>query len=202
MASHKIKKPKMTKEQVAENKKRTAFSKQIADIFNNAGFINIPVRGLKFELGGRNNELDHVFIYENILIISEDTIRFVKEKEKAAIQNIPFNRNHKAEKEETSRIIFENKKSFFDLLKAKFTSVIELQKYSWKEFKVFYFYFEYNVQRYSENDKLRYTHLLLIDKSTLNYFSLMSKSIKASFKYEIFKFLNLFKKSSLSKTSL
>ena len=66
-----------------------------------------------------------------------------------------------------------------------------MNKYSYTEFKVSYFYFEYGIKRYTEEDKERYKHLCLIDKSTFSYFFLMSKSIKSSFKYELFKYLGL-----------
>lgn len=191
MGNRKGRKPKLTKEQIKENKRRNTFSKQISDIFLNAGFKSISVRDWQFQLGGKNNELDHLFVYENIIVICEDTLRFLKEKEKAISQGASFNRNHKAEKEETATKIYENKKSFFDLLINKYCSVTELQLYSYKEFKIFYLYFEYGVQSYSDEDIKRYSHLRLIDKSTMNYLLLMSKSIKASFKYEIFKFLDL-----------
>ena len=192
MARTGSKKPKLTKEEINELKKRNAFSKQISDIFSFSGFESIPVRGWHFELGGRDNELDNVFIYENLLIICEDTIRFIKEKEKAAKQNISFNRNHKLEKEETAEIITSKyKKEFFDLLKAKADQNTYLKRFTYREFKVYFLYFEYGIQRYTEHDEVRYPHLTLIDKPTLNYFSLMSKSIKSSFKYEIFKFLDL-----------
>lgn len=191
MAKQKGRKPKLTKEEIAENKRRTAFAKQVSDIFINSGFVSIPVRGWQFNLGGRSNELDHLYIHENILVICEDTIRFVKEKDKALKQGTTFNRNHKAEKEETSRIIVENKKEFLDLLRSREQSNNGLRKYSHHEFKFYYFYFEYGIQRYSEDDIRRYPHLRLIDKPTFSYFSLMSKSIKSSFKYEIYKFLDL-----------
>ena len=191
MGKQKTGKPRLTKEQIAENKRRSTFSKQIAEIFSNAGFTGIAVRGWQFQLGGRSNELDHAFIFENVLVICEDTLRFVKEKEKALNKGNAFNRNHKAEKEETSRIICDNKKDFFELLKNKNSLITELQLYSYKEFKVFYLYFEYGVQRYSEDDIKRYPHLIFVDKSTMSYFYLMSKSIKASFKYELFKYFDL-----------
>ena len=191
MAKQKSRKQKLTKEEIAENKRRKAFSKQITDIFTYSGFDSVPVNGWQFPLGGRSNELDHLFVYENIVIICEDTIRFVKEQEKAAKAGIAFNRNHKLEKDETSKILSDNKKEFFELLKIKNSTNRLLHKYSYREFKVFYLYIEYDVQRYSQNDIERYSHLIFIDKPTLSYFSLMSKSIKASFKYELFKFLNI-----------
>ncbi len=192
MVKKKNKKPKLTKEQLAEKKKRDAFSKQIENIFVLSGFTKLSVKGWQFLLGGKQNELDHCFIYENIIIICEDTIRFVKEKEQALAAGMPFNKNHKLEKEETSKIIRETEKaSFIKLLRDKFPSEETLQRYTQQEFNIYYLYFEYGITRYIKEDIERYTHLNLIDKSTFSYFCLMSKSIKASFKYELFKYLKL-----------
>lgn len=187
----KSKKTKLTKEQIAENKSRANFRKQIKDIFVCSGFASLPVQGLQFELGNRSNELDHCFIYENIVIICEDTIKFLKKKEKAEANGESFNRNHKLEKNESAHIIVANSEAFIDILKKNFSDIPQLKAYYSKEFKIFYLYFEYGKQQISVDDEKRYESLRFIDYPTFNYLSVMSKSIKASFKYEIFRFLNL-----------
>lgn len=80
MAVKTEKKNKLTKEQKNENKKRNNFRKQIKNIFTYSGFKSLKV-GRNFHLGGKSNELDHCFIYENIIIICEDTLKKLKEKE-------------------------------------------------------------------------------------------------------------------------
>ncbi|MGI6392623.1 MAG: DGQHR domain-containing protein [Candidatus Izemoplasmatales bacterium] len=180
---------KMTKEQKAENKKRRDFSKKIENIFVFSGFKKIPVRGMTFQLGGRSHELDHCFVYENILIICEDTIQELKKKEKGET----YNNNHKLIKNETAEMISDNKKEVFELLKKKFTDCKEIKKYSHTEFKVFYLYFEYGTKKFYKDTVDRFKNLKLIDAPTMNYFVSMSKCIKTSFKYELFRFLKLSK---------
>ncbi|HPX71308.1 MAG TPA: DGQHR domain-containing protein [Acholeplasmataceae bacterium] len=187
------KKKKMTKEQMAEKKKRRDFSKQIENIFLFSGFMKIDVRGKSFYLGGRNNELDHCFIYENIMIICEDTIQELKAMEKAMENGETYKSNHHMVKDETSRIIKENKKDFFDFLKNNFPNCNEISKYGYNEYKVFFLYFEYGRKKYDKDTIGRFKNLIFIDAPTMNYFVSMSKSIKASFKYELFKFLKLCK---------
>lgn len=189
----KNKKKKLSKEQIAENKNRTNFRKQIKDIFLCSGFYSLAVQGFQFELGNRSNELDHCFIYENIIIICEDTIKFLQKKEKAENKGESFNRNHKLEKNESANIIQTNKEAFIDLLKEKFPDVSQLKVYNSNEFKIFYLYFEYGKQQISADDEKRYISLKFIDAPTFKYLAAMSKSIKASFKYEIFRYLNLTK---------
>ena len=189
----KKKKQKLTKEQIAENKKRSAFSKQIEEIFVFSGFKKIPVNGKQFQLGNRQNELDNCFVYENIIIICEDTIRELKNKEKAESKGEAYNRNHELEKHETADIIKTNKKDFIDILKSFTSSCSELNTYQFSDFKIYYLYFEYGKTSYDDETINRYNNLIFIDTPTLNYFNAMAKSIKASFKYELFRFLKLSK---------
>ena len=190
MAVKTVKKTKLTKEQKIENKKRSEFRKQIKNIFTFSGFKSLRV-GRNFYLGGKPNELDHCFIYENIIIICEDTLKSLKEKEKNIINGKPYKDNHKLKKDETSRIIMENTKSFIEELVKDNSDCEELDIYKYNEFRIYYFYFEYGLKKVSNEDITRYKNLIFIDSSTMNYFVTMSKSIKASFKYEIFRFLNL-----------
>lgn len=83
MVKNNKKKPKLTKEQIGENKKRNAFRKQIEEVFVYSGFQKINVNGKQFELGNRQNELDNCFVYENVIVVCEDTIRELKKAEKA-----------------------------------------------------------------------------------------------------------------------
>lgn len=184
---------KLTKDQIAEIKKRDTFQKQIEEIFVYSGFKSLKVNGKQFCLGNRQNEIDHCFVYENLLIICEDTLKSIKEEEKNNSMNQPYNKNHKLEKEESSCIIKNEKQGFVNFLSRNNMNCEELQRYKPMEFKIFYLYFEYGKRHISDEDIARYKNLIFIDSSTMNYFVAMSKSIKASFKYEIFRFLKLSK---------
>lgn len=190
MAVKTVKKSKLTKEQKNENKKRSEFRKQIKNIFTFSGFKSLKV-GRNFYMGGKPNELDHCFIYENIIIICEDTLKNLKEKEKSIKSGEPYKDNHKLRKDETSRIIMQNPKVFIEELIKDNSDCEELDTYKYNEFKIYYFYFEYGLKKVLNDDITRYNNLIFIDSSTMNYFVTMSKSVKTSFKYEIFRFLKL-----------
>ena len=134
------KKPKLSKEQKAENKKRAAYSKQIEDIFLQSGFKKIHTNGKQFILGNRQNELDNCFIYKNVLIICEDTIRELKLKEKAIANGENYNKNHKLEKQETATAINNNKKEFLEILKGIAPDCNELTDYKYNELNIYYLY--------------------------------------------------------------
>lgn len=187
------KKPKLTKEQIAENKKRALFRKQIEEIFVLSGFQKLPVNGKQFALANRQNELDGCYIYENIIILCEDTIREIKLKEKAIQKGESYNKNHKLEKQETAEAIKNNKNEFVEILKGFAPTSYVLSSYKYSEFRIFYLYFEYGAANYDNDTINRYPDLLFIDAPTLNYFNTMAKSIKNSFKYELFRFFKLSK---------
>lgn len=176
-------KNKLTNDQIIERKKRREFQKQIQNIFIFSGFTSLAVKR-QFFLGGRSHELDHCFIYQNIIIICEDTLRAISET------TLP-SENHKLKKQETAKMIHEHPDSFIDVLKQDNPQCLELSSYNYNQFKIFYLYFEYGKKMVLDAEKERYSDLMFIDTATMNYFVTMSKSIKASFKYELFRYLNL-----------
>lgn len=190
----KQKKNKVTKEQLAERKRRTTFAKLVDEVFIFSGFKSLKVSGFQFQLGNRSNELDHCYIYENVMVICEDTIKDLQKREKAKSAGKPYDDNHKLKKNETAGIIFNNQEEFFKILLEKFPENEQLQNYKYNEFIVHYLYFEYGARKIDADDVARYSNLRFIDAATLNYFSTMAKSIKASFKYELFRFLGVKRK--------
>ena len=196
----KQKRNKITKEQAAENKKRKNFKSSIEEVFVFSGFQSIPVQGFQFQLGDRCNELDHCFIYENIIIICEDTIRTIQKEEKTNSKWDESAQFHKLKKNESAEAIIKEKEKFIQILKKKYPHVDALDKYSYTRFKIYYLYFEYGVQRINIQDRQRYKKLIFINEPTLKYMHTMAKCIKASFKYELFRFLKL-KKSDIGKAN-
>lgn len=78
----KTKKP-LTEEQKKEQikkRKDTIFKRRIRDTFSNMGFTYLPSANKKFKIGYRDVELDYIFMYENIIIICEDTCGKAKNK--------------------------------------------------------------------------------------------------------------------------
>lgn len=78
MAGTKKKRPtvKLTEEQKKErNKKRrdAAFRRKIRMTLTNAGFQYFPTTDKHFSIGHRKVELDYLFVYDNVILICEDT---------------------------------------------------------------------------------------------------------------------------------
>ena len=57
-----------------QEKERRAFRKEIRDFLINMGFCYVPrINGTEFEYDGRISELDAIYIYENIILLIEET---------------------------------------------------------------------------------------------------------------------------------
>ena len=72
---------KAKKEAQAKRRQELAFKKKIKSIFIDSGFIYIPTLNKHFKIGLRDVELDYVFIYENVILICEDTCGAKKDKD-------------------------------------------------------------------------------------------------------------------------
>ena len=77
-------KKKLTPEQKEEQQKKrreAAFRKKIKNTFTDSGFVYCQTEGKHFSIGLRTVELDYLFVYENIIVICEDTCKKAKDKE-------------------------------------------------------------------------------------------------------------------------
>ena len=73
MAKNRKRKPKTKEDE--QKKEQRAYRKEIKDFFNTIGFISIPgINGTEFTYENRTSEIDSIYIYENIVLIVEDTV--------------------------------------------------------------------------------------------------------------------------------
>lgn len=181
----KRKKKILTEEQKLEQKKKIrdrAFQRKIRNTFTSAGFIYFKTAGKEFNIGGRKVELDSVYLYENIIIISEDT---------GTTSHI---KDHIRKKHEAFNAINTNINVFIDWLINNFSDNGSLiKKYDKEKFKLKFLYFSQNEIDLTDDEKKLYPLIKFIEPTTLNYFYKITQSIKLSSRYEVFKFLNLSK---------
>lgn len=177
-------KPKVKK--LTEQEKEQRFQvREISAVLKNIGFNKIPyIDGKHFEYEGRRSEMDDIFIYENIILITEYTIGHPKEH--------LLSKNYFYEK------ISDNKKKFLDFLLAE------------EKLKSFKHYYTSNIDgNYTKNQiqiKILYCskqdvsdeHKQLVnddvtffDYHVVKYFESLSKAIKKSSKYEFLEFLKI-----------
>ena len=159
---------------------KSVFKRKIVTTFTEAGFTYIPNNDQEMVIGLRTVEVDSLFIYENIWLICEDTIKTT---------NI---RDHIRTKNEAFGEIIGNLSSFKDKLIEMFPDKADiLSKYDSDRIKAFGLYMSREELDLAENDYQLFANLIFIQPKTLNYFQWIVQCIKRSAKTEIFRFLGL-----------
>lgn len=169
----------LTKEQL-QKREKTFFKRKIWNIFTSAGFQYIPTNDYEMKIGNRTVEIDALFIYENIWILCEDTIKTT---------NI---RDHIRTKDQAFGEIFNNFEDFKSKTLELFPEKSEIiLKYDTARIKYFAFYIsKYDIPLEKADTKL-FGNLVFVQPQTLDYFKWMVKSIRLSARFEFFRFLNL-----------
>lgn len=173
----------LTDEQKQERQRRqkeTAFRKKIRSTFSNMGFTSFAVTNKYPKIGHRVVELDHLFIYENVMIICEDTCKKDKDKD------------HIRTKSESFHEIQNNISQLLDWLIKEFPENRTIfEKYLPQRWQVFYIYISQSELNITEDEKALYSNLIFWEPDTLEYFCRISQRIFFSARYELFRFLNL-----------
>ena len=183
MAKKKKAKKPLTEEQKKEQarkKKEAAFKRKIKTTFMAAGFSYLPSNGKEFKIGHRVVELDYLFIYDNVVLICEDTCGQKKDKD------------HIRKKSESFQEIKNCLKEFFAWMIETFPNDRALvEKYRPERYQVFYLYIPQNELDLTADERALYGNLLFVEPETLSYFSRMTQCIHYSARYEIFRFLGI-----------
>lgn len=183
MAKKKKAKKPLTEEQKKEQvrkKKEAAFKRRIRTTFMAAGFSYLPSNGKEFKIGLRVVELDYLFIYDNVVLICEDTCGKKKDKD------------HIRKKSESFQEIKNHLKELFDWMIATFPDDRALvEKYRPERYQVFYLYIPQNELDLTADERELYGNLLFVEPETFSYFNRMSQCIHYSARYEIFRFLGI-----------
>ena len=167
-------------EEKAQKLQDAAFRRKIRTVFTDTGFEYFKTDGKNLVIGNRTVELDFVFLFENIFLICEDTT--TKRAKRDHIRNkmeafTEINKHH--------GIFLEKMKGSFPECKDKFSKYLE------SRYKFFFLYFSQNELNLSDRERKLYPIIKFVEPRTLNYFSKISKYIRLSARYEIFRFLNL-----------
>lgn len=174
---------KMTEEQKKElQRKRSerAFRRKIKNTFIDMGFTYFATANKSFKIGYRVVELDYLFIYENIILICEDTCGKRKDKD------------HIRKKSEAFKEIEANIPSLIEWLKMSFPDKVEhINKYRTERYFVYYIYISQAELNLTNDEKNIFSNLIFWEPETLSYFNKMSQAIHYSARYDIFRFLKI-----------
>lgn len=159
---------------------QNAFKRNIRNTFTGAGFKYIPTSDKHIHIGCRDVEIDSMFIYENVWLICEDTVK---------TSNII---EHIQTKNEAMGIIRSDLQSFVQKLCELFPEQQPLfTKYQVDRIKPFGLYIPLYDPNLSMEDYQRFGNLVFILPQTFNYFKWIVSCIKCSARNEIFRFLGL-----------
>lgn len=183
MVKARKKKAKLSKKEIQQNRLKKAFQKKIIATFKSAGFEYISCENVHKKFGLKFGEVDFVFIYNNIILICEDTIHNndnIKEHMKKT--KILF--------DEIKKDFLESKFMFLDWLKDRNKDKFEkFDKFDNSEYQYFFLYFY--IERRPIEDIQFMDYIKCVDKKTLKYFEQIAKIIKFSSRNEIFRFLDV-----------
>lgn len=155
------------------------FTRSIRTMFGNMGFTHIPTAGHEAKFGIKTGELDAVFLYQNVLLIIEDTTA-----------SKPF--DHAKNKKLLAEQIVRHKGDLIDWLRTTFPDhKSELEAYSFSRFKVFFLYIS-KTEMDLTDDQLELLHpMMVVTSPALSYFDKLAKTIRRSAKTDLWRFLNL-----------
>ncbi len=163
-----------------EKRTKTFFKKKIVKTFTDAGFHYVPTNGKEMYIGVRTVEIDALFIYENVWLICEDTIKTTKIRDHIRTKNEAFGQ------------IKSNLTSFIaELVRIFPDRAEELQKYDCKRIKAFALYISKEEVDLTDDDYKLFSELVFVQPNTLNYFQWITQCIKHSARNEVFRFLDL-----------
>lgn len=170
---------------VKKSREEKKFRSSVKDIFMGSGFKYITSENKEFVFetkeGSRTTELDGIFIYENIIIVIEDTCTISPG-------------GHLAKKQIIFDLAIRHKNQFIECLKQ---NISEFKEYSSKEIyenehyilKTLYFSMHPVDSEYVESaDRIG---IKVIERALTNYFYALVKNIASSAKYELLKFLEI-----------
>lgn len=173
------KRKKLTEEQLAK-RRDAAFRRKIRSTFTSAGFLYLNTLNKHQKIGNRVIEIDAIFIYENVMLICEDT---------GTTTNI---KDHIRKKKEAFDTINSNFSEFFNWLCATFPDNEEqLNAYQKERYLVFNLYFSQNELNLDKGERSRFDSIIFVEPAILNYFSRITSCIRLSSRFEIFRFLNI-----------
>jgi DGQHR domain-containing protein len=178
----KKKKIKLSPDQKKQRRLKKAFQKEIISTFKSSGFQYLNTEDLHNKFGLKRGEVDFVFLYENIILICEETIADTSIKEHMDKTKILF---------DNIKLDFEKHDyKFLDWLKNKYVEKFKnFHEYENNEYRYVFLYF--HKKDISNDDISSLDYIKSVNKNTLKYLHHLSGIIKYSSMDEFFRFLGI-----------
>ena len=175
-------KKRLSSAEISQRNEQRNQKKEICDILKNIGFEKLSyIDGKEFNYEGRTSELDDIFIFENVILLTEYTIGDPHLLKKS----IFYDRVNSDKKAFIKFMLQEEKLSSF---KKYYQDNIK-DKYSINQLRVKILYC--SKKSISEEHKSVVNDVIYFDYHIVQYFKSLTKVIKKSSKYEFLEFIGI-----------
>ena len=172
--------PKMPVDECQKRRKQRALRKKFLSTFTAMGFVHYQTDHKQFQLGGRDMELDSIFVYENLILLGEDTI--------------DKGHDHLRTKDDTMQRILANVNTFLQIMDDRIDGFHKAhERFDNETLKLFYIHVCEEKDYYSWDEITEFPHIKLWGKNNIDYFKLLSESIHLSARFELFRHLGISK---------
>jgi DGQHR domain-containing protein len=172
-------KRKPLSEEQLQKRDQRYFAQRIRTTFTSAGFIYLPTGGIEHTFGKKVGELDQVFIYENIILVCEETV--LKEP-----------REHLKNKKLLFDEIDSNPAELVTWLRDEFAErLVSVDEYNIPRYQIFFLYFSKQDLVLTDDDRELFSPVRVVRPSALGYFQKMAQNIRRSARTEILRYLGL-----------
>lgn len=155
------------------------FARAIKTMFEYMGFSYLRTEGKEAKFGIRAGELDAVFVYENVILVVEDTT-----SSKAF--------DHAKHKRLLAEQILASQKDLVEWLREEFPEHREtLSAYAPRRFKLFYLYISQKEMDLDDDELALLAPMKVVTTRALSYFDRLSKTIRRSARTDLWRFLEL-----------
>jgi DGQHR domain-containing protein len=179
-AKKRRKKIKLSPELKALRRKQKLFRNKVRKLFLKAGFQSVPVRDKQVTFCEKDCEFDFVFVYENIIVIAEDTVHAPD-----------YVRDHLLKKDVLYKLIASNKDQFVDFLGEKFPEFNRIKKsiYNACDCKVIVAYC--TKEKLEDRHKKQFGGITFLEDRHLQYFLSLANILGQTMRFELLKFFDL-----------
>ena len=178
-----ISKKRICSPKTKEKREARQYKIDINTVFKNASFVQIPTRDIEFNYNGMKGEIDNIYVYDNIVVISEDTCA----KESSNICD------HLRKKSFLYKEIEHNTAKFIEFMRDTYQGFREYRdrnkQYDAKDYKIRFIYC--SMYPFNNDQKSNFENIVFVDYVDLKYFLSLAKSIHKSSRFELLKFLKV-----------
>ncbi|MDW5563966.1 MAG: DGQHR domain-containing protein [Methanomassiliicoccus sp.] len=161
---------------------RRKVEKTFIETFVAMGFKNLATKGKHFVIGSQRGEIDLTFIFQNIILVCEET-------QQSDLDNI---KDHLRTKVVFWKEIKANKPAFIHWIKTTFTNDFrDMTNYPTDRYRIIFLYYTRKELPDEIQSHEQFNFIQYIDEKTISYLEKMSAVIHHSARNELFKFLKL-----------